>query len=104
VCDCRTAKKRPKETDEPDHHCFLPLRPEDHGIEFRTGQERQDDCTGTRKKRNPFGARTEANRANKRANDQLRDSPNNDFRQRCRDFEPDRQKGSDKRQSNPQGS
>src|ERR1035438_1478842 len=81
---------------------------EDGGIEFRTGKERQDDCTRASQESDPLripcqaALRKTEEPGKEHANDQLGHRADHNLRKRRRDFEPDRQQRRCQRKPHPE--
>ena len=87
--DQRTAQKRAEEARHAHEQSFAPFCFEDCWLEFGSGQKSENDGPGSGQIGDPLGAAQQAASAKKRANDELCDGADDDFRERRGDTKPD---------------
>src|SRR5262245_19144474 len=98
----RTADEGKEETRKPDGARFLPLRAEDDRIELGSGEKSEHNRAETREELDPGLIGAENRRADRGANDELRDRADNDLGQRRRNPEPDGKQAGDEGETDPQ--
>jgi hypothetical protein len=76
----RASEERCRETDKTHHASLAPLRAEHCGIEFRAGEKGEKHGSGGGEERDPALCRAEEPGADERADEQLCDGPDDDFR------------------------
>jgi hypothetical protein len=75
----RACQERKKEAREPDRARLLPFEPENDGIKLGARKKRQDDRADSREKLDPGLVGSEDRRADRSADDELGDGPDDDL-------------------------